>query len=299
MGWNGSLTEDSPLGSSIVLSPDSAGIATYTVSAFTAAKKGVYQFTLLGSGGAGAPYYDGRYGTRSGGKGGRTVGYLLLEQGQTVYVGAGGTCSAAFVSSENGNKLSAVAQSSLYFVAGAGGEGASYTDKNNETGYNCDARSGAAGGGLEGGRSNNSGGGTQTQGGTSSAGGYAGSYGTGGASRYEWGSNKYQCVGGRGGDGYYGGSGGYVYADERGIKADGGGGGSGFVRTQTLTVGGETYTSSTTQGEGAAAMTAGSVTVTYYARGELPIIFNGTRLERLIFNGTEVSSLIFNGTKLF
>lgn len=43
---------------------------------------------------------------------------------------------------------------------------------------------------------------------------------------------------------------------------------------------------------------AGSVQVTYYARAELPIRYDGNIVERLIFNGTEVTSLVYNGTKV-
>lgn len=300
MGWNGNLTEDSPVGSSITLSPDSTDIATYTVYAFTAAKKGIYQFTLNGSGGRGSNK-DGSYGERTGGEGGHTVGYLLLEQGQTVYVGVGGTCSAAFVAAENGDKLSSIGQESLYFVAGAGGEGANYNDKKNKTGFNCVASSGADGGGLEGGSSDQTGGGTQIQGGVSTAstnGGKSGSYGTGGTGNYDY-KSDYSCNGGRGGDGYYGGAGGFGDAHDNGIQASGGAGGSGFVRTETLVVGGTTYTSITTQGGGALPNSVGSVMVTYYARGELPIVYNGVRIEKLVFNGTEINSLVYNGIKLF
>lgn len=34
-------------------------------------------------------------------------------------------------------------------------------------------------------------------------------------------------------------------------------------------------------------------------KGELPVTFNGTKLEKIIFNGVEVKSLIVNGVKLF
>lgn len=44
---------------------------------------------------------------------------------------------------------------------------------------------------------------------------------------------------------------------------------------------------------------AGSVIVEYYARADLPIVFNGTTIERLIFNGVDIQSLIYNGKKLF
>lgn len=304
MGWSGSLTAGSALGASITFTPGTTAQGAYTVSSFTAPKKGVYRFTLKGSGGTGVKT-SGENGNEAGGEGGYTVGYLLLKKGQTVYVGAGGTCSAAFVSSATGAKLSAISQSSLYFVAGAGGEGGKYEDNENDSGYNCKVYAGGVGGGAAGGPGGHSvwavatSGGTQTAGGTSTENGGAGSYGTGGTPSSQWEGTAYWASGGRGGDGYYGGAGGYGDAHDNGVDADGGGGGSGYVKTATLTVLSKTYTSTTSQGGGAAANTTGSVMVTYYARAELPIIFNGTQLERLIFNGTEIESLIFNGTKLF
>ena len=97
MGWSGSILAHSALGSAAVFSPDTTDNGEYTVSSFTAPKKAVYRFLLKGSGGNTRGY---SYPSSSspGGTGGTTTGYLLLEAGETVYIGAGGTCSAAFVS---------------------------------------------------------------------------------------------------------------------------------------------------------------------------------------------------------
>lgn len=314
MGWSGTLTAQSAVGNSIVLTPDTTTEGGYTVSAFTAPKKGVYQFIMSGSGGT-IGYNDAGDGGSAGsspvagGTGGVTIGFLLLERGQTVYCGCGGTCSAAFVSSANGNKLSAINAGSLFFVAGGGGAaGKAY--KTNYAyvagkGGNGGGASGTAGGDASWGGSTATGGtaGTRTAGGT---GGNGGGYGYGGASLYQ--QVEYQpCYAwsGRGGDGLYGGgSGKNIVSHNSGTgyrqsHSAGGGGGSGYVHTSTLKVLSKTYSNSTSQGGGASSNSGGSVKVVYYARAELPVVFNGTRLERLFFNGTEVGSLIFNGTKLF
>ena len=72
MGWSGSLTQNSVLGSKILFTPDASGEGEYTVSSFAAPRKGVYRFELKGSGGTA--------GIASGGAGGMTDGYLLLER---------------------------------------------------------------------------------------------------------------------------------------------------------------------------------------------------------------------------
>lgn len=311
MGWNAALNEQSALGSSILFTPNTSSIGAYTVSAFTAPIKGVYRFELKGSGGAkGSGSVDGytAHDRRSGGDGGSTDGYLLLEKGQTVYIGAGGTCSAAFVSSANGAKLSAINKNNLYFVAGGGGQGGAFGENNVGTGYNCTATEGGKGGGASGAASSDGGkGGTQSAGGAAGGSairyeGAAGTYGTGGSGAgADWG--KYRAVGGRGGDGLYGGGGGHAYTHTNyapeSARGWGGGGGSGYVKAATLTVRDRTYTSSTKQGGGAVSDSNGSVKVTYFARADLPIRFDGSIVERLFFNGTEIGSLVYNGAKVF
>ena len=76
MGWSGSLTSSSAVNSSITYTPDTTTVGGYTGTSFTAPIRGIYKFTLKGSGGATNPnkleYY------RAGGTGGTKVGYLAL-----------------------------------------------------------------------------------------------------------------------------------------------------------------------------------------------------------------------------
>lgn len=283
MGWSGSLSASSAVGSAITFTPDTTTDHGYTVSAFTAPKKGVYQFILKGSGGKDS-------GQAAGGTGGTTTGYLLLEANQTVYVGAGGMSSAAFVGKVTGAALKNIAKENLYFVAGAAGGGGGHW---NDSGSQPAGRGGNGGGesGVSGNSYIGSGGppGTQTTGGNGGNDSLAGSYGAGGLGQY-WNDGS-SHTGGDGGDGLYGGS--------AGGGSSGGGGGSGYVHVSSLKVGSKTYTNATQQGGGAGSNSQGSVQVSYHARAELPIIFNGTTLERLFFNGVEVESLIYDGVKLF
>ena len=305
MGWNTSLTDKSAAGDGATYSPDTTEAHGYTADAFTAPKKGVYRFTLRGSGG----HVRNAYGVQAaGGAGGLTDGYLLLEGGQTVYVGCGGPCSAAWVAADTpGNAgVAGIAPASLYFVAGGGGGGGSTWGDN----WNGPCGVGGAGGGSVGGNGANVGSGSHGMGGTQSAGGAGcdynnalnnnGSYGSGSRGVYTNNDNYSGMggsgMGGDGGDGYYGGgAGGSIGSD----CANGGGGGSGYVRTETLNVAGKSYISTTMQGGGAASGSAGSVTVAYAADTELPVIFDGTRLTKIIFNGTQASSLVYNGTTIF
>ena len=282
MGWSGSLTGNSAVGSAITYTPDTSQGGQYTVSVFTAPRKGVYAFQLKGSGGTYNGYHSDGV-SAAGGTGGFTTGYLLLEKGQTVYIGAGGSCSAAFVSVANASALKDVTPANLRFVAGAGGGGGANWGQP----YNMKAGPGGNGGGTTGATGGGGGVGSLGAGGTQSS-GYA--YGTGGGGGYS-NDNNTSFHAGRGGDGYYGGTG--------ATGSQGGGGGSGYIHTASIKVGSKTYTNSTQQGGGAGSNTAGSVTVIYYARAELPIIFNGTTLERLIYNGVEIESVIYDGVKLF
>lgn len=289
MGWSGSLTSSSAVGSEITFTPDSGDVATYTTTSFKAPKKGVYRFTLNGSGGR---VNTSGHNPGAGGAGGKTVGYLLLEENQTVYIGAGTTCCAAFVSKIKASTLAGTSsKSNLYFVAGGGGEGG---DEWGASWYQA-GFDGGAGGGTSGAAGSDGGANTgkTAKGGTQSS-GYA--YGTGETGGYK-NSNDISYWRGRGGDGLYGG-----YAGTRasfGSDAAGGGGGSGYIYTSSITVNGQSYSNSTTQGGGAASNKKGSVKVRYHAVAELPITFNGTKITELIFNGTKVTSVIYNGTKLF
>lgn len=285
MGWSGSLSSSSALGSAITFTSDTNNQGKYTVSAFTAPKKAVYRFLLKGSGGT----YNNYGGSSSGGgTGGTTTGYLLLEAGQTVYVGAGGTCSAAFVSRINAVDLAAIGtKSNLFYVAGAGGEGGAMWGQE----WNMKSEPGANGGGETGANGVGCTGGTQTAGGSGQNGyGEHGSFGKGGSGGYA-NENDTSSWKGRGGDGLYGGG--------CGAYSCGGAGGSGYVYSATLTVGSNTYTSSTAQGGGAGSNSVGSVVVTYYADAELPVMFNGVKLMEIYFNGVKVEHLVYNGAAVF
>ena len=300
MGWNTSLTAASAAGDGATYFPDTQAVHGYTASAFTAPKKGVYRFTLRGSGG----HERNAFGRQAaGGEGGLTDGYLLLESGQTVYVGCGGPCSAAWVASATpGNAgVASIAAQSLYFVAGGGGGGGSTWSNSGNNGL---CGTGGAGGGSHGGDGEAIGGHLAGCGGTQSAGGTGdytnGAYGSGSSGRYtnnddDNGSGG-SGTGGDGGDGYYGGGAG---ASGGSSWACGGGGGSGYVFAAALSVAGKSYVSTTAQGGGAASNSAGSITVTYTAEAELPVAFNGARLTEIFFNGTKVSSLVYNGTTIF
>lgn len=290
MGWSGSLSASSAVGSSITYTPDTTTSHAYTIGTFTAPKAGVYQFVLRGSGGFSRDV--------SGGAGGYTVGYINMTANQTVYVGAGGTCSAAFVSDVSGNTLSSIALGHIWYIAGAGGSGGRASSG---SGWNNKRSVGGAGGGSSGAEGGlidtvtTAYGGSQTAGGWGSGG--TGSYGAGAIGQYH--NDGGSGHGGDGGDGYYGGGAGQSYGGEGGAVGGGGGGGSGYVWTSSITAGGTTYTNSTTQGNGAASDNVGSVVVTYYATSMLPIYYNGTQLSKIIYNGTTLTSLIYNGTKIF
>lgn len=325
MGWSGQLSANCKPGDRITLTPDTSAEGGYTVASFTAPRKSVYQFILKGSGGTNGSLDADQYGnngssTVNGGAGGTTTGYLLLEKGQTVYCGCGGTCSAAFVSNTNGSKLSSISSGNVLLVAGGGGgSGRAYKGANEAKG----AYAGGNGGGISGsgGASGGAdwfgqnyaggGGGTQSSGGkptsiNASSNGGAGSYGAGGKGGSA--SVDYQNVyawGGRGGDGYYGGAGGNAAATHNSGEGFtqshgwGGGGGSGYLRNATLTYLNNRYTGSTSQGGGASGGSRGSVTVVCYARGLLPVWFDGTQLERIFFNGTLLDGLTYNGTTIY
>ncbi len=293
MAWNGSLTASSAAGTAITFTPDTSGIGAYTVAAFTAPRRGVYRFDCRGSGGHNgitdtvqAP----GNGIGTGGEGGRTTYYLLLDAGQTIYVGAGGPCSAAFVASVSGASLKAIAKARVHCIAGAGGgAGAQWGASVNYFG----GGDGGAGGGESGAAGTSQmpdcwGGGSGSQ-----SGGHA--YGAGEEGRYG-NSQDTSSRSGRGGDGLYGGRTGSTLGAG---GAAGAGGGSGYIASASLTANGTAYANTTARGGGAGANQNGSVKVTYVAAGELPVVFNGTHLSALICNGVRVGSLIYNGTKLY
>lgn len=322
MGWTGSITASDGVGAETTFTPDTEAEGAYSVSYFDAPKKGVYRFDLCGSGGANG---DDPQGGAPGGRGGLTVGYKVMEEGERVYVGAGGPRSAAFVHSTSVQSLAQTLENgTLFFVAGGGGNGGrGYKGKSHHENF---ITAGGDGGGASGADGGFSGNGTATpgQGGTQSSGGaagtgqhtsgggkeyvaHAGTYGAGGEGAQDQNSAIGWVSGGKGGDGYYGGGGGGCAATDNDATGDtgaygmGGGGGSGYVSPDfaSVTVIYRTFTSSTEQGGGAAAEGCGSVKITYAARTVLPVFFDKTQLERLFFNGTEAEHLIFNGVPVY
>lgn len=280
---------------------------------FTVAQKGVYKLEVWGARGGG----DG------GGKGGYAYGHALLDKGAVLHIccgqagakestaatyngGGGGAAryfdftpsykptavgssggGATHIATRSGTLAQLGSVSGLLLVAGGGG--------------GCPRkladRYGGVGGGETGGTGRTSdwsfAGGTQS-------GGHAfgqGQTATGAWGDYE-GNANYDCAAGSGGGGgLYGG-----YADvDAGNHApsaqSGAGGGSGYVGgVPMLTYFGTYYRNGMSSGQSDG---AGMAKITLVKKGELPVVFNGTALQRILFNGVEVGSLIYNGTRLF
>ena len=280
MSWNGTLTADSAEGSEITHAPNGVSSGQYEIVPFTAPKGGVYRFTLLGSGGN----THGTEGSRSpGGTGGLTVGYRLMQAGETVYIGAGGPRCAAFVSQAAGVSLEGIGRANMLLMAGGGGEGGANWGQS----YNLKSSAGGDGGGTTGGTAKSGGNGTPGTGGGQS-GAIGNMAGNGGVYNNE---DDTSFWGGAGGDGYYGG--------KNGTGSSGGGGGSGYPGTEQVTVNGVTYTGSTTRGGGASSDANGSARVAFIAPDTIPVVFNGTRLTALYLDGVKVTSLIVDGVRLY
>lgn len=309
MGWSGSVT--STIGSSATLTSNTTTEGGYTTTSFTAPVAGVYKFVLKGSGGAHGStntqqdksYPDGY--NLAGGSGGSTTGYLSLKAGETIYLGVGGYCSAAYVAKASGSKLSAISKANVYFIAGGGGSAGScykYADYKSYSG-------GGVGGGTSGG-AGSGGGGTQSGGGaahvphTDGTLATAGSYGTGGSGQFDT-THGCPAWGGRGGDGLYGGGGGGAIASHQSDGGDtssygyGGGGGSGYVYSATLKVNGTTYTSTTAQGGGAGGHGTGSIVVSLVATLSIPVKFNNVEINTIVFNNTTIEHLVYNGITIY
>lgn len=201
--------------------------------------KGIYKFECWGAQGG----YDGGGSSYFGGKGGYSVGTIILSEQKTIYIYVGGkgayngtvggfngggswTGSGTPAGGTGGGASDIrIGQDSLYariIVAGGGGGGCNWSSNYGTGGY---------GGGVTGGDGDSTTssyphglGGTQTAGGSYSSGSQgsykcsAGSFGQGGQGA------GYNTYGGAGGGGWYGGGGGCISA---------GAGGSGYVYTLT------------------------------------------------------------------
>ena len=291
------------------------------MQSFTAPQKGIYKLEVWGAqGGAGS-----REGNGTPGLGGYSYGHVLLEKGAVLYIccgQAGATTSATMYNGGGGGKSQYFDFTDHYKPTTTGGSGGGATHIATRSGTLAELGStdgllivaggggGAAGGGglgssygiggSGGGESGGAGvgfaswtssGGTQTS-------GYA--FGQGQTAITWWGDwdNTYESnTAGGGGGGLYGGYAADVNGNHRDSASRGGGGGSGYIGgVPTLTYFGATYASGMSNGQRSG---SGYAVITFVKKGELPIIFNGTTLQKIIFNGKEITSLIFNGTKLF
>ena len=250
------------------------------MQSFTVDTKGVYKLEVSGAGAAKA-------------KGGYAVGYKMLDVGDVIYicVGQRGSYDGSNGNRYNGGRdISSGSNPSYWYGCYSGGGCTHMATRTGELASLSGNRdsvlivaggaggvkgnvSGGAGGGSSGGAGSNAAGGTQTGGAGFGYGGYA------------------DVNRGGGGGGWYGG-----YNSSTG----GGGGGSGYIGgVPSFTHNGTVYSPSTTTGSGAAVNANGSAKITFVAKGNIPVSFNGTTLEKIIFNGVEVKSLIVNGVKLF
>ena len=224
-----------------------------SIQEFVAPSNGLYKFEVWGAKGGGA----------YGGKGGYSVGYKVMEKGETVYICCGGSgavssWSQSIAGGYNGGGIGIAYRTDGSNNAGTsgGGGGATHISTVNKTladiglanksqilivaggggGFRNDTGgAGGTGGGLTGGTANKpntytpGGGGTQTSGGSGNT---SGSFGKGGNA---------SVMAGGGGGGLYGGGSGYAL---------GGGGGSGYIGgVPEITYKGVVYTPSTTNGQ--------------------------------------------------
>lgn len=261
---------------------------TGTVQSLIVPVDGIYKLEVYGAGGG--------YG---GAKGGYSIGYKKLTKGETLYIACGqmgGTENGTGARFNGGQDVSVAPNSACWYgrragggcthiamkdgvladledskdavliVAGAGGSGKTAGDTSPATG------SGGLGGGLSGGSGTSGAGGTQS-------GGYA--FGKGAPASMD------VCGGGAG---WYGGHAGAL----------GGGGGSSYIDgVPEFTFNGVTYTPSTVIGGGREWHTNGAARITLVKKTFLPVIFNGTQIDKLLFNGTEITGLQFNGVTVF
>ena len=280
------------------------------MQSFTAPFRGVYKLEVWGA--TGSFSWAGKQDSATANSyGGYGCGYRMMDKGEVIYICCGKKGAREKGTTYNGGGQGAQRGGTL------GGQGGGATHMATVTGTLAQIGAGnkakvllvAGGGGGSPscfpwymGRGGNGGGetgltstnyaGKNVPGQTS---GYAFGQGQSASANSYWSDDTWEgdCVAGGGGGGWYGG-----YAE--GDQYDGGTGGSGYIGgVPSFTYNGHTYAPGWSSGVAVDAETDGHAKITYIVKGELPIVFNGTKLQKLIFNGTEVTSLIFNGTKLF
>ena len=268
------------------------------VQSLTIPADGIYKLEAWGAGGG-----------YCGANGGYTIGYKRLTKGTEVFVvcgqsgggendhgnrynggqdGSGSPNPAHWYGKHPGGGCTHIAlaggvlaslsnnRDKVLIVAGGGGAAATAVAGGTYGGTG----SGGQGGGLSGGSGSSGAGGTQTT-------GYAFGLGAPAVAQVDGDPQKAQSGGGAG---WYGG-----YAGVRG-----GGGGSSYIDgTPEITFSGVTYTPSTTIGGGCATTTNGKARITLVKKAFLPVMFDGTQVEKILFNGTEITGLQFDGVTVF
>lgn len=283
----------------------------------TIPKAGVYKMEVWGAGGGN------HNAGHAGGAGGYAVGYKLFAKGETVYVCVGQSLSGQSASTAyNGGGNSIVA----HYDAGCAGGGCTHMATasgelkslagNPGTVLIVGAGGSGAGrnfSGLQGGGTTGEGGvttdDTEGAGGTQVGGGWPGrsdiandgtygAFGQGGTG-CGWTNNSditSPTTGSGGGGGWYGGGGGGCNS----WSGCAGGGGSSYIGgVAAFTHLGTNYAPSTTLGGGKAGGVSGEARITFIKADVLPVVFNGTVLQRIVHNGTEVMRLIYDGLTLF
>lgn len=288
------------------------------MQSFTAPQKGIYKLEVWGA-----------QGGNSGGLGGYSYGHVLLEKGAVLYICCGQAGSKTSSTSYNGGgggksqhfgftdnyqptptggsgggathiatvtgTLSSIGSSNLSKILIVAGGGGGHADGDGlGTAYGLGGTGGGTNGGASTGFSS-----WKYSGGTQTSGNAFGQGQTAATAWGDWSGNEnYACnASGGGGGGLYGGKASDVTGNHKEAASCGGGGGSGYTGgVPSLTYFGTTYASGMTNGKRSG---SGYAVITFVKKGELPVIFNGTKLQKIIFNGTEITSLIYNGTKLF
>lgn len=273
---------------------------------------GIYWLGAMGAGGG-----------ANGGLGGYSTGYKILRKGQIIYIGVGQAGGGAndYGNRFNGGRDASNSANPAHWSGKHPGGGCTHMATANGELATLSGNTGAVlivGGGAGAGATNSDihGVGTGGNGGGNSGGnaqytgwnyggfdlaGYGGDNGAGRTAGFGVGQACTNVGAGTNLDTRTGGGAGWAggFAGTRG-----GGGGTGYVGgVPSFVYGGVTYAPVSVTGGAAqfdyTSSSNGFGYIKFQAKLNLPVIFNGTTLEKIVFNGTEVKSLIFNGTKLF
>ena len=280
---------------------------TGAMQSITIPSDGIYKLSCAGPGGG-----------VNGGTGGWSEGYKILKKGQVIYVGVGqsGGGTHDYGNRFNGGRDASNSANPAHWSGKHPGAGCTHMATANgelatlsgNTGAVLIVAGGAGAGatnsGIHGVGLGGDGGGTVAgdaqytgwnYGGFTEAGfggghnGYSAGFGVGYPCN-NIGAGTNQDTRSGGGAGWQGGAAG----------TRGGGGGTSYIGgVPSFTYLGVTYAPGTVTGGGNATTTNGWARITKVANLAIPVIFNGTQLQKIVFNGTEITSLIFNGTKLF